>query len=625
MPGGRTMIEFEGVTKVFPGGTTAVDDVSLVAPAGRITVLMGPRGCGKTTLLRMANRMIDPSAGRVLVNGAPNTNVRRSALRRGIGYLAAGGLFPHRTVARNIETVPLLLGSGRDDARQRAMALLEHVGLPATFADKYPGQLSAGQQARVALARALAADPPILLLDAPFTSLEPAVRQDIQDDLLELQRIAPKTILLATEDIDEAIKLGDQIAVMDAGRLMQLATPQVLLSYPGSDYVADLLGRDRGIRKLTFLPAGDLPLTPAATVQAGTTGSRAQAIASSQRERWLLVLDPDRRPRGWVDSAALGPDQIVSGPVVHPLGGTFYPDESVLAALDAAILSPPGLAVCLDDSGRTLGVVSHTDIAKYLGAQPPVPVTAIATPMENLRPARMLAEDAARLAAAAAPAPEPVTAPMPVVRELEPAPVFRKPEPEPAPVFRAPEPTFRVPEPEPAPVFRAPEPEPEPSFRAPEPEQPATPEPVTAPMPVVREPEPAPEPPTAPMPVFAERKPEPEPERPSVVPAPVTRAPDPAPVVKEASRPTTPVPVASSTPSVRPVPANGGGSTGAIPVTATEPAVAAGATATATETRAETRRSSSSSSSSSSSAGGWEWRSDIGQWVQVEADAEATQ
>jgi osmoprotectant transport system ATP-binding protein len=364
------VIEFEGVTKVFPGGTVAVDDVNLVAPTGRTTVLVGPPGCGKTSLLRMVNRMLDPSAGRVLIAGQPNTSVRRSALRRGIGYMVAGGLFPHRTVVRNIETVPLLLGVGRGEARQLANSLLERVGLSAAFADKYPAQLSAGQQARVALARALAADPPILLMDSPFAALDPAVRQDLQDDLLELQRVAPKTILFATHDIDEAIKLGDQIAVMAEGHLVQLATPQTMLAAPGSEYVADLLGRDRGIRKLSFLSAGDLPLTPVASIQAGSTGGRAQAVAQTFGERWLLVLDSDRRPRGWVDSQALAPEAIISGPLVHALGATFYSDESLLAALDAAILSPSGLAVCLNDEGLAVGVINHGEIARHLATLP---------------------------------------------------------------------------------------------------------------------------------------------------------------------------------------------------------------------------------------------------------------
>jgi osmoprotectant transport system ATP-binding protein len=490
------VIEFEGVTKVFPGGTVAVEDLSLVAPAGRITVVIGPPGCGKTVLLRMVNRMLDPSAGRVLLEGVPNTTVRRSQLRRGIGYFVQGGLFPHRTVARNVETVPLLAGADRSTSRQIALALLERVGLSGVFADKYPGQLSAGQQARVGLARALAADPPVLLMDSPFAGLDPAVRGDLQDDLLELQRIAPKTILFATQDIDEAIKLGDQIAVLAEGRMVQLATPQTLLSHPGSDYVADLLGRDRGIRKLTFLPAGELPLSPAATVQAGTTGFRARAIADSHRERWLLVLDQERRPRGWVDSAVLGPDQIIAGNVVHPLGGTFYADESVLAALDAAILSAAGLAVCLGDDGKILGVVSHTEIARYLtGQRPAVPINPLPT-------------------AATTPAPMPPRAPAPA--------------PEPPPSARMPEPT-----PEP-PVTETPE--------AVEPEAPAASaeEPATAVLPAVDQAAAAAvtplrrDTPTAPVPVVKETRPTPVPKPATPTPEPVAARSEPAEQTTEA-------------------------------------------------------------------------------------------
>ncbi|MBA3745436.1 ATP-binding cassette domain-containing protein, partial [Sporichthya sp.] len=367
------MIEFDAVTKVYPGGSVAVENLSLIAPTGRITVVVGPSGCGKTTLLRMVNRLVDPSAGRVLIDGAANTLLRRSQLRRSIGYvIAAGGLFPHRTVVENIETIPVLIGTRHRQARELAHALLERVGLSASFADKYPGQLSTGQQLRVALARALAADPPILLLDEPFSTLDPVVRGDLQDDLLDLQQAAPKTVLFVTHDIDEAIKLGDQIAVMDTGgRLVQIATPETLLVHPGTDFVADFLGRDRGIRKLAFLPASDLPLHAAATVQAGATGDRARAISVQNNQDWLLVLDPERHPRGWVDTSKLGPTDVVSGQAVYPLGGTFYPDESVLAVLDAAVLSPPGLAVCIDDDGLVQGVVSHSDVARYLSTRGP--------------------------------------------------------------------------------------------------------------------------------------------------------------------------------------------------------------------------------------------------------------
>jgi osmoprotectant transport system ATP-binding protein len=457
---GVPVIEFEGVTKVFPDGTVAVDGLSLTAPTGRITVMVGPSGSGKTSILRMVNRLLDPSAGRILIDGTPNTVVRRSQLRRGIGYvIQQAGLFPHRTVVENIETVPLLLGTSKRDARRTAEGLLERVGLSEVFADRYPAQLSGGQQQRVGLARALAADPPILLMDEPFSALDPVVRGDLQDDLLDLQQVAPKTIVFVTHDIDEAIKLGDQIAVLDkGGRLVQLATPETLLSNPGTDFVADFLGRDRGIRKLTFLPAAELPLSSVATVQAGATGARARAIADGS-SAWLLVLDMERRPRGWVDTSSLRSDDIVTGSVVHALGGTFYRDESVLAALDAAILSPPGLAVCINDDGDVVGVVSHAEIARYLSSQRPDALRSRPTPALAYEHAQY--EPPAYETSEFEPARfEPATF-VPVT--FEPA-VF-DPEPEPA-AEPEPEPAAEV-EPEPEPAAEV-EPEPEPRNAAPE-------------------------------------------------------------------------------------------------------------------------------------------------------------
>ena len=221
------MIKFDSVVKRYPDGTTAVDGLDLVARSGKITVLVGPSGCGKTTSLRMVNRMVEPTSGTVWLDDRDTAAVRPAELRRGIGYvIQQAGLFPHRTIADNVATVPLLLGWDRRRARQRAMELMERVGLPIELGRRYPAQLSGGQQQRVGVARALAADPPVMLMDEPFSAVDPVVRQELQNEFLRLQSEIGKTILFVTHDIDEAIKLGDEVGVMRVGgRLAQLATP----------------------------------------------------------------------------------------------------------------------------------------------------------------------------------------------------------------------------------------------------------------------------------------------------------------------------------------------------------------------------------------------------------------
>ena len=275
------MIKFDSVVKRYPDGTTAVDGLDLVAPSGQITVLVGPSGCGKTTSLRMVNRMVEPTSGTVWLDDRDTASVPAAELRRGIGYvIQQAGLFPHRTIADNIATVPLLLGWDKRKARQRAMELMERVGLPAELGGRYPAQLSGGQQQRVGVARALAADPPVMLMDEPFSAVDPVVRAELQNEFLRLQSELDKTILFVTHDIDEAVKLGDEVGVMRVGgRLAQLATPAELLAAPVDDFVAGFVGRDRGYRSLGFRAAGDLPLAKEPTI----------ALGADQAER---------RPRG---------------------------------------------------------------------------------------------------------------------------------------------------------------------------------------------------------------------------------------------------------------------------------------------------------------------------------------
>src|SRR6201994_4686081 len=251
------MINFDGVTKKYPDGTVAVDDLTLEVPDGTLTVFVGPSGCGKTTSMRMINRMIDPTSGTLTVNGDDVTKIDPVKLRLGIGYvIQSAGLMPHLRVVDNVATVPVLKGESRRAARKAALGVLERAGLDPKLADRSPAQLSGGQQQRVGVARALAADPPILLMDEPFSAVDPIVREGLQEELLRLQAELAKTIVFVTHDIDEAIKIGDRVAVFRTGGVLaQYDEPASLLGRPADDFVSNFVGRDRGYRALGFLAA----------------------------------------------------------------------------------------------------------------------------------------------------------------------------------------------------------------------------------------------------------------------------------------------------------------------------------------------------------------------------------
>ncbi|HEX8508233.1 MAG TPA: ABC transporter ATP-binding protein [Propionibacteriaceae bacterium] len=341
------MIEFESVGKTFRDGTAAVVDLSLTVPSGQITVVVGPSGCGKTTTLRMVNRMIEPTSGRILWDGEPLKSKRKTVLRRQMGYVIQnGGLFPHRTVLDNVGTVPGLLGWDKSKTRSRSLELLDSVGLDRNLADRYPAQLSGGQQQRVGVARALAADPLVMLMDEPFSAVDPVVRAELHELFLQLQRELSKTIILITHDIDEAIKLGDQVAILRVGgKLAQVGTPQQLLDEPADAFVEGFVGRDRGFRALSFLPASTLTLARVRAVR---------DVASATAPEPTLVVDSAAKPVGWADGRR--PGQVLA------LGATFNPEQdSLRSALDAALTSPVGMAVAVVD-GRYAGVASAEQI-----------------------------------------------------------------------------------------------------------------------------------------------------------------------------------------------------------------------------------------------------------------------
>ncbi|WP_165063385.1 ABC transporter ATP-binding protein [Marisediminicola senii] len=344
------MITFDGVRKVFPDGTVAVDNLDLELPTGKITVFVGPSGCGKTTSLRMINRMIEPTSGRILIDGDDVTSQDDALLRRRIGYVIQhAGLFPHRTIAENIATVPHLNGVNKKKARAVALELMDRVGLDESMADRYPVQLSGGQQQRVGVARALAADPPVMLMDEPFSAVDPIVREVLQAEFLRIQGELGKTIALVTHDIDEAIKIGDMVAVFrQGGHLAQFATPQELLERPANDFVADFVGRDRGFRSLSFDTAAALEVDDLFSVATGGE---------------VLVLDGAGHPHGWT-GPGLG---STSNPT--PLGGTFVTGDSLRLVTDLAISSPVGIAVRVDETGRADGVLRHDSLVRQLNAR----------------------------------------------------------------------------------------------------------------------------------------------------------------------------------------------------------------------------------------------------------------
>ncbi|SCF35055.1 ABC transporter ATP-binding protein [Micromonospora mirobrigensis] len=297
-------ITLDGIRKRYPDGTEAVRELSLEVKPGELVVLIGPSGCGKSTVLRMINRLIEPTGGRILLGDDDVTRVDPVRLRRRIGYVIQNvGLFPHQTVSANVATVPGLLGWSKERTRQRVGELLELVGLdPAQFGRRYPHELSGGQRQRVGVARALAADPVVLLMDEPFSAVDPIVRTRLQEEFLRLQAEVRKTIVLVTHDLDEAVRLGDRIAVLsEGGRLEQYDTPAALLGSPASPFVREFVGADRGIRRLAVTPvtrdglepapadAGDLP-----TVALGDSAYDALAVMLTSATDHALVTEDDR-------------------------------------------------------------------------------------------------------------------------------------------------------------------------------------------------------------------------------------------------------------------------------------------------------------------------------------------
>ena len=357
--GAAAEIRLDGISKVYADGTVGVAELDLTFAAGELTVLVGPSGCGKTTTMKMINRLIEPSTGRILLDGEDVTQADPDELRRRIGYVIQNvGLFPHQTVRANVGTVPRLLGWDKRRIAARVDELLDTVGLdPAVHGDRYPAQLSGGQRQRAGVARALAADPAVLLMDEPFSAVDPVVRERLQSEFLRLQETVRKTIVFVTHDIEEAVRIGDRIAVMSqGGHVEQFATPAELLGRPASAFVADFVGADRGLKRLavTGIDAADLEQPPVVRVTDGLADARAALERTGAR--WAVVLDHAGHLHGWL-SADHAEGAGTVGAAARRMEA-WVPQDASLKTAFATMLQLEAGWVAVLDGDRFLGVLT---------------------------------------------------------------------------------------------------------------------------------------------------------------------------------------------------------------------------------------------------------------------------
>jgi osmoprotectant transport system ATP-binding protein len=363
-------VEFRRVSKRYPGAEEpAVHELSLEIPAGEICVLVGPSGSGKTTAMRMVNRMVEITEGDILVGDRSVRERTPAELRRETGYVIQQiGLFPHRTIADNIATVPRLLGWDRDRTAARVEELLTLIGLDPAMAERFPAQLSGGQQQRAGVARALAADPGVMLMDEPFGAVDPINRERLQNEFLRLQAEVRKTILFVTHDIDEAIKMGDRIAVLrEGGRLAQFATPAELLMAPADGFVEDFVGADRALKRLALLRVADIDLWEAPLAFVGQATSEVRAKLDGAEVPYALLVDSDRRPLGWLSERDLAAATVPARPdsAADPL---LDLDDVMRDALSDLLQAETQYAPVVDAKGRIAGVLSIEIIADFLGS-----------------------------------------------------------------------------------------------------------------------------------------------------------------------------------------------------------------------------------------------------------------
>ncbi|AXK35811.1 ABC transporter ATP-binding protein [Streptomyces armeniacus] len=351
------MIRLDRLTKRYPGQSeAAVDELTLDIPEGRIVTFVGPSGCGKTTTMKLINRLIEPTSGRIHLDGKDVTEVPAHLLRRRIGYtIQQGGLFPHRTVADNIATVPRLLGWDKQRVTARVDELLRLVGLdPDTYRRRYPKQLSGGQQQRVGVARALGGDPQVMLMDEPFGAIDPLNRESLQNEFLRIQAEVRKTIVFVTHDIDEAVRMGDLIAIFaDNGKVLQYDTPERILADPADGFVSDFIGAGASVRRLSLTRMDSLELPAWPTVAESADGEQRRTAAARTERDHLLVLDDDDRPTSWLPVTGAGREVGGALPLLRALG----PGDSLFDALDHMLAANSSVLAVVDGDGRYRGVV----------------------------------------------------------------------------------------------------------------------------------------------------------------------------------------------------------------------------------------------------------------------------
>jgi osmoprotectant transport system ATP-binding protein len=368
---GQVMISLREVVKRFPGtARPAVAGLSLDVRQGETVVLVGPSGCGKTTTMRMINRLIEPTSGTIVVDGNDVMRQDPVHLRRGIGYVIQSiGLLPHRTVAQNIATVPKLIGWDEHRIDQRVNELMEIFGLDREMAGRYPSELSGGQRQRVGVARALAADPPVMLMDEPFAAVDPIVRGRLQDQFVQIQEQLRKTIVFVTHDIDEAIKMADYIAILNVGGILeQFAPPEEILRAPANPFVEEFVGAERGLKRLALIEVSDIGVDDGPVVTPSTPVDEAIAVIERSGLGWATVVDDARRLQGWVDRAALQGCRTVGDVTPRKFGAYVTSKSSLREALDSIVTSQTNVAVVAGEDDRYLGILTVERISREITA-----------------------------------------------------------------------------------------------------------------------------------------------------------------------------------------------------------------------------------------------------------------